>query len=411
MQGVFMLFAKNIFAFFHGFFVQNDEGKSTLSRPLAKMTGLCYNKGEKPGRRRAMGLYTELKTAFDAGRQILCYGMGDGADKLHAVLQSRGIAVADVFASDGFVRGQLFRGKRVLSRSEALQKYPDPIVLVAFGSSLPDVIETVESLTKTCELRIPDLPVSADEDGTLTVFDEAFCAAHRDELAAARALLSDEYSRALFDDIVEYRLTGRPEPLFRRTYEGNEAFTALFDYPRYRAALDLGAYTGDTARELFALCPRLEKIIALEPDPRSFKKLAACAEGEPRLTALPAAAWSRNEPLLFAAKGNRNSAAGSAGSGAKTLEIPGLTPDEAAGHTPIDYIKYDVEGAEEKALRGSAGLLARRPDLRIALYHRARDLFALPLLVNELMPGAELYLRRKKGFPAWDLELFVKGGN
>lgn len=359
-----------------------------------------------------MDLYSELQTAFGAGQPILCYGMGDGADKLHAVLEARGVEIADTFASDGFVRGQLFRGKRVLSRSEALTKYPDPIVLVAFGSSLPDVIETVESLAKICDLRIPDLPVSTDENGSLTVFDEAFYESHRAELAAARALLADEYSRALFDDIVEYRLTGRTEPLFRRTYEGNEAFTSLLDYPRYRTALDLGAYTGDTARELFALCPRMEKIVALEPDPRSCKKLAAYAEGEPRLTALHAAAWDKSEPLLFAAKGNRNSAAGSAGSGAKTLEIPGLPPDEAAGGLPVDYVKYDVEGAEERALRGSAGLLRNcRPDLRVALYHRARDLFALPLLVNESMPGAVLYLRRRKGFPAWDLELFVKGGN
>ena len=52
-------------------------------------------------------------------RPILLYGMGNGADKILATLAEYGIEAADVFASDGFVRGHTFHGKRVLSFSEA----------------------------------------------------------------------------------------------------------------------------------------------------------------------------------------------------------------------------------------------------------------------------------------------------
>ena len=46
------------------------------------------------------------------------YGMGNGADKIIEVLDALGIEVADFFASDGFVRGHSFHGKKVLSFSE-----------------------------------------------------------------------------------------------------------------------------------------------------------------------------------------------------------------------------------------------------------------------------------------------------
>ncbi|MBR6745703.1 MAG: FkbM family methyltransferase, partial [Clostridia bacterium] len=54
---------------------------------------------------------------------IVMYGMGNGADKILDVLDALGIEVADFFASDGFVRGHSFHGKRVLSFSEIKQKY------------------------------------------------------------------------------------------------------------------------------------------------------------------------------------------------------------------------------------------------------------------------------------------------
>ena len=55
-------------------------------------------------------------------RPIVVYGMGNGADKLLDRLDTYGVTVADIFASDGFVRGHSFRGMRVLSFSEIREK-------------------------------------------------------------------------------------------------------------------------------------------------------------------------------------------------------------------------------------------------------------------------------------------------
>ena len=76
----------------------------------------------------------------------------------------------------------------------------------------------------------------------------------------------------------------------------------------------------------------------------------------------------------------------------------------------VDYIKYDVEGAEREALIGSTQtILAHHPTLMVSLYHRNEDIFDLPILIHERFPQyKKFYLRRLKGVPAWDLNLYCK---
>ena len=65
-------------------------------------------------------MYHEIKKDLwqylaEAGKPIVMYGMGNGADKILAVCEAKGIEISDFFASDGFVRGHSFHGKKVLS--------------------------------------------------------------------------------------------------------------------------------------------------------------------------------------------------------------------------------------------------------------------------------------------------------
>ena len=46
-------------------------------------------------------------------KPVVLYGMGNGADQIIDWCDSHKVEVAGVFASDEFVRGQVFRGYRV----------------------------------------------------------------------------------------------------------------------------------------------------------------------------------------------------------------------------------------------------------------------------------------------------------
>ena len=82
-------------------------------------------------------------------KPIVLYGTGDGADKIINVLESKGINWDGVFASDGFVRSRTFRDKPVISYKEAVKTFgEDMIILIAFGSSLPEVVERFFALAQ-----------------------------------------------------------------------------------------------------------------------------------------------------------------------------------------------------------------------------------------------------------------------
>ncbi len=334
-------------------------------------------------------------------RDILLYGMGNGADKLLAVMQERGIPVAGVFASDGFVRGHSFHGMRVRSFSEVCETYAadECVVLLAFGSSRPEVLSLFDRVAERYPLFVPDLPVCGD-----TLFDAAFYKAHKEAFVRARALLCDEASRTLFDRVVACKYTGE----YRYFDEAVSALRAwdILDKHHITRMVDLGAYNGDSAREAMAKKP-MDFILCAEPDKRNFKKLSEWAAGvfDCNVECHGVAVCDTCGEALFDASGNRNAGlcTGRAASAVATSTVDALLAGRSA-----DYIKYDVEGAEKAALHGSAETIkAYHPALRVALYHRPEDMFALPLLVAKLHDGYEFHLVRERGCPAWDLDLIA----
>ncbi len=342
-------------------------------------------------------------------KKILMYGMGNGADKILAVCRRYGINISDFFASDGFVRGHMFHGKRVLSYSEACETYgrENMIVLLSFASSLPDVLEQIYRIADECELYAPDVPVCGEQ-----LFDLDFYNANEDKFKAAEALLADEQSKEIYRAVIDFKLTGDIR-LLRDNHSDFSEVYKLLNASEFRSVADLGAYNGDTLRELAPFAPHLERAVAFEPDRRNHKKLSEYAEGEERFMIIPvhAAAWSHGEILQFDASGNRNATLLSADNIAvskppKIIETMAESVDNILGGQPVDYIKYDVEGAEKEAFNGSLKTIeAYRPALLMSLYHRSEDLFALPLLIHEHFPNYRFYLRRRRYIPAWDTVL------
>ncbi|MBR2908049.1 MAG: FkbM family methyltransferase [Clostridia bacterium] len=350
-------------------------------------------------------------------KPIVMYGMGNGADKILAALDERGIAVDDFFASDGFVRGHAFHGKTVLSYSDVKEKYGagNFIVLLSFASALPDVIERIEGIAAETELYAPDIPVVLSEDITdAEVFDLNYFKAHEKELDAVSALFSDERSRELLRDVISYRLTGSIRYLLDRVDDRDTVYRSLLSPEKYIRCADLGAYNGDTVRELLPFAPNVEEIYCIEPDPRNFKKLSAYAENETRCRVIPLnfAAHDKRETLMFETSGNRNATLGSGNPAAKkhrAVECDSLSHLlDGYGSPKIDYIKFDVEGSEKAAIDGCLPIIRRdRPTLLVSLYHRREDIFALPLRLASLLDGYDFYLRRFRYIPAWDLNLYA----
>ena len=339
------------------------------------------------------------------------YGMGNGADKILGICEKYGIEISDFFASDGFVRGHSFHGKVVLSYSEAKAKYgaENMIVLLSFASSLPDVLANIYKIADECELYAPDVPVSGDN-----LFNADFFEENKERIDAVRELLADEKSREVFDSVISYKLSGDVKYLRHSHSNIGEAYTDILHAEGFEHIADLGAYNGDTLREIKPYATRIKSAIAFEPDARTFKKLSAYAEGEEfKINALNLAAWSEKETLFFDGGGSRNSNLLKAdslevGKAARVVEVQASSLDSVLDGKRVDYVKFDVEGAEKEAIIGAEKTIrTHRPALAVSVYHRSEDIFALALQIHEICPEYKFYMRRREYIPAWDTLLFA----
>lgn len=336
-------------------------------------------------------------------RPIMVYGMGNGADKLFSRFEKYGISVAEVFASDGFVRGHSFRGYKVRSFSEIKEKYSDFVIVLSFASNREEVINMLSEIDSRYDMLVPDMPVADESE----YFDRALYNANYEKILSVYESLADEESKNIYAATVNYKLTGRLSYLLDAYTERADMYS-LISRRKIRTMIDGGAYNGDTAREAVEFFSSLSEIFAIEPDKKTFKRLLRYAEECPvKITPVNAALSDVVGSGEFFSSGNRNSTAAATASHEHKTDSVELVTVDSLGISP-DYIKYDVEGAEYEALLGSLETVKKsRPVLLVSLYHRSRDVYFLPLFLKERLDGYKMYLRRLRSVPAWELNLIL----
>lgn len=336
-------------------------------------------------------------------RPIFMYGTGNGGDKILDVCAARGITVTGVFASDGFVRNRSFRGMPVQSYADVTAQYGDDIVvLLAFGTTLPDVTAFIDRLNERHTLYIPDVPLYGG-----ALFDHALVEEANDTLLALREKLADEHSKCLLDDVVSFRLTGEKRFL-DRTSDPQADITALLGAQNIRTMVDGGAFRGDSAAMYLSALPTLAEVHAIEADERTFRHLSSYAETEPRCIPHHGALWDTDGELHYTSSASRGSGNAGQNHRAKVITVPAITIDTLCRDTQVELIKLDVEGAEAAALRGAVDTLERwHPSMAVSLYHRTEDLWQLSHQLHAILPEKKLYLRRPPCIPMWDLTLFL----
>lgn len=334
-------------------------------------------------------------------RPIVMYGMGNGAQKIFDICTEYGIKIRDIFASDGFVRGHSFLGYKVISYSQLCERYDDCVVLLAFAIHSCEMRRKLKGISERYEVLAPDVPVC----GTDILTPERL-KAEKSLLQSAFARLSDDTSRAVFKNVIEFKLSGRPQYLFEIETERQEVFQKLFRLSEREVYVDLGAYNGDTVCEfLEATRNRFERIIAVEPDPKNFKKLCRL-EGvaeDPRIEAHNLAAWSRETTLGFSCDGGRNSHIRFTGTPIKATSVDSLLDGQ-----PASLIKIDVEGAEREAIEGARATISKfAPKLAVSAYHHTTDFYSLVDYIGSLNPEYRVFLRHHPYIPAWETNIYA----
>lgn len=157
-----------------------------------------------------------------------------------------------------------------------------------------------------------------------------------------------------------------------------------FDVPRlvgtrrYSSFLDVGAYDGDTlltGRDALGF----NRAIAIEANSSMADSIRENAAAYQKLDLIPCAAWSHECYLEFSQEERGMLSVSEAVNGGLRAE----KLDDVC-QLPIDFIKMDIEGAELPALTGASDILATKPDLAVAAYHRPEDLFTIREFLKEM---------------------------
>lgn len=344
-------------------------------------------------------LQSAAETVLNGGKPVYIYGMGNGGEKVLKWCKDHGINVSGVFASDDFVRGQSFCGYRVKKLSEVESESEDFIILLAFGTDLPDVMSRIEEYGKRHTLIAPDVPVIAGKYFEKSEFMDRF-----DEAAMVYGLLEDDDSRETFIKLTAYKITGRLEYL-REIFASPEKSWELLKPGENEIYCDLGAYNGDTiAGFVENVNGKYRKIYALEPEKRNFQKCVRNSITLENIEFHNAAAWSEDSVTYFDGGSGRQAKVSKKGVG----KICTRSLDSILAGRECTYVKYDVEGADIPVLKGSADTIRKySPKICCALYHRCYDYIEIPLYINKMNSGYRFYMRQYPYYPAWETNLFA----
>ncbi|MDE5605414.1 MAG: FkbM family methyltransferase [Eubacterium sp.] len=331
-------------------------------------------------------------------KPIVIYGMGNGAEKIISVLKEYGVEIADIFASDEFVRGHSFLGHKVLKYSEVCEKYDDFNIVLAFATHLPDMLEKIEKMNKEHPVFAPDVPVAGNGIFTRKFFEE-----NREKFEFVYEHLADEESKSAFESIINFKISGKVKYLYSSTEaDKNNIYRDILQLNNNETIVDMGAYDGDTIREFTAYTNgEFKHIYALEPDEKNFKKLERNTNGMQGISLYNLGAWSKKDTLTFSKKAGRNSKLSAEGIPVQVSDIDSLIDDK------ITLLKMDIEGAELRALEGCEQTIKKySPKLYVCAYHRNEDMFVLPMKIWEYNKNYKIYFRHSPYIPAWESNFY-----
>jgi FkbM family methyltransferase len=181
---------------------------------------------------------------------------------------------------------------------------------------------------------------------------------------------------------------------------------------------DIGAYRGDTVACFRKYLGDTGAIYAFEPDEVNYhyllenikrnniknvfpiKKALFNEETKCNLISTP-----KSGSFLFVIKDGLDTDA--------FKEIDAITVDafvESENLPRVDFIKSDIEGCELEMLKGARNTIRQyNPKMALAVYHSITDLLDIPLLVYELNPNYDLYIRHWnfEGSP-WEILMFAR---
>ena len=290
---------------------------------------------------------------------------------------------------DDFSRVQRSRKKEVL-RIEDVDK--DAIILwVATGSPL-EVKSKLDKMgfknfsylafCKYSSFDLLDPPFIMD-------FEDDFKNNH-DQYEKVYNLLADMESKSVFEKVLNFKITFDYKFMegFTNDHEGQYFDKEFIPKIKNISFVDGGGYVGDTATQIIKNYPDFKKIYLIEPIAENIRIAKRELNNYENIEFLTLGVSNKKETLFF---NEEKSFSTIYGKGTQSVEVDAI---DNVIKTKVDFIKLDIEGAEQDAIDGAKKTIQKhKPILAICVYHKAEDWYKIPQKVLSMQSDYKIYLR------------------
>ena len=299
------------------------------------------------------GKWLESKLLGMKDKDILLYGAGIRGRILARIYSNYFDVIID---NDYEMQGKELEGLKIVALSEALENYPDAIVVLSMKYNSNLVLE-----------ELVQRGVS------------------RDRILDMGRQITELRNKQYFD-------------LRELKVQEEEVF------------VDCGAFDGDTSIEFKKWCKENYKhIYAFEPDEDNN---SLCKQNldedihKGKCTVFNKGTWSKETILEFSK--NSDEASHICEGGTEKIGVLSLDAELFyKKNEKVTFIKMDIEGAELETLKGASRIITeQKPKLAVCVYHKPEDIFTIPEYLRTLNPDYKFYLRHYT-FAAWDTVLYA----
>lgn len=157
--------------------------------------------------------------------------------------------------------------------------------------------------------------------------------------------------------------------------------------------VDCGAFDGDSINQFFEFTKgKYKKIIGLEPDKISFRKLCEATKDHHDVELICCATGKENTQMNFFSEGTLGSTFSESGDGELT-DVKKL--DDLLYGENVTLIKMDIEGSELDSLIGAENIIKKnKPKLAICIYHKIEDIKTIPQYLHSIVPEYRFKVRQ-----------------
>ncbi len=201
-------------------------------------------------------------------------------------------------------------------------------------------------------------------------------------------LLEDKKSKEIFEKLINFKISFDLNFMEGFTNNHDEQYFDKDLIPKLEniVFLDGGAYVGDTLPNIIKNFPDFKKIYAIEPNLLHID--------------IAKRDFSSNEKIEFINCGlgkikiQKEESQEKKHHGEHDYQAININTIDNLINQKVDFIKLDIEGAEQDALLGAKETIKKyTPILAVCIYHKAQDWYMIPKIVLDIYPNYKLYLR------------------